>query len=195
MQPKVVFISHNKGCQYYVGDYDTKEDRFIPNNHGRMTWVDNTYFAPEALIDGKGRQIMWAWLTDNPKGEESKGWSGVFGLPRSLWLGEDGTLRMRPVKELEMLRCRAKTWSDVKLAAGAAKAWSRDGKHIYFTTSPLGKLYSIAVDIPNAKPAPITAFHGTHLNCCALSPDQRLIAYNPTNTVSPTLVDIPLSHI
>ncbi len=107
----LLFISHNKGCQYYVGDYDTNSDRFIPDNHGRMTWVDNTYFAPEALIDGKGRQIMWAWLTDNPGGESEKGWSGVYGLPRSLWLGEDGTLRMRPVKELEMLRCDEKTWT------------------------------------------------------------------------------------
>ncbi len=117
----LLFISHNKGCQYYIGDYDTKNDRFIPNNHGRMTWVDNTYFAPEALIDGEGRQIMWSWLTDNPKGEETKGWSGVYGLPRSLWLGEDGTLRMRPVKELEMLRCDEKTWSDITLAAGDTK--------------------------------------------------------------------------
>ncbi len=63
-----------------------KNDRFIPNNHGRMTWVDNTYFAPEALIDGKGRQIMWAWLTDNPGGEEAKGWSGCTACPdRSGW--------------------------------------------------------------------------------------------------------------
>ncbi|MHC4693755.1 MAG: LamG-like jellyroll fold domain-containing protein, partial [Planctomycetota bacterium] len=39
----LLFISHNRGCQFYVGDYDTKNDKFIPNNHGRMTWVDNTY--------------------------------------------------------------------------------------------------------------------------------------------------------
>jgi beta-fructofuranosidase len=118
----LLFISHNKGCQYYVGDYDTKSDRFIPDNHGRMSWVDNTYFAPEALIDDKGRQIMWAWLTDNPGGEEARGWSGVYGLPRSLWLGEDGTLRMRPVKEIQMLRCAEKTWSDVTLSDGDTRA-------------------------------------------------------------------------
>ncbi len=117
----LLFISHNKGCQYYVGDYDTKNDKFIPNNHGRMTWIDNTYFAPEALIDGQGRQIMWSWLTDNPAGEEAKGWSGVYGLPRSLWLGEDGTLRMRPVKELAMLRCDEKTWNNITLADGHRK--------------------------------------------------------------------------
>lgn len=117
----LLFISHNRGCQYYVGDYDTQNQRFIPTNHGRMTWVDNTYFAPEALVDDKGRQIMWAWLTDNPGDEKAQGWSGVFGLPRSLWLGEDGTLRMRPVKELEMLRCAPLTWEDVELAEGENK--------------------------------------------------------------------------
>lgn len=117
----LLFISHNKGCQYYVGDYDTKNDRFLPTRHGRMTWIDNTYFAPEALVDDKGRQIMWAWLTDNPGGEPEKGWSGVYGLPRSLWLGEDGTLRMRPVRELEMLRHREQTWSDITLDDGQTK--------------------------------------------------------------------------
>jgi beta-fructofuranosidase len=117
----LLFISHNKGCQYYVGDYDTKDDRFLPDNHGRMSWIDNTYFAPEALIDGHGRQIMWAWLTDNPGGEAEKGWSGVYGLPRSLWLGQDGTLRMRPVKELETLRCDEKTWNDITLGDGDTK--------------------------------------------------------------------------
>ncbi len=117
----LLFISHNKGCQYYVGNYDMKGDKFIPTRHGRMTWVDNTYFAPEALIDGKGRQIMWTWLTDNPKGEDAKGWSGVYGLPRSLWLGKDGTLRMQPVNDLEMLRCQEKTWNDVTLADGETK--------------------------------------------------------------------------
>jgi len=117
----LLFISHNRGCQYYVGDYDTASDRFIPTGHGRMTWVDNTYFAPEALVDDRGRQIMWAWLTDNPGGEPEKGWSGVFGLPRSLWLAEDGTLGMRPVEELAMLRSGEQSWNDVTLADGETK--------------------------------------------------------------------------
>ncbi len=115
----LLFISHNLGCQYYIGDY--RDDLFFPDHHGRMTWVDNTYFAPEALLEGQGRQIMWAWLLDNPSGEKEKGWSGVYGLPRSLWLGEDGTLRLRPVRELESLRCRERTWSNLALADGIAK--------------------------------------------------------------------------
>ncbi len=115
----LLFISHNKGCQYYVGEYDEANDRFIPENHGRMTWIDNAYFAPEALVDGKGRQIMWAWLLDNRENEIADGWSGVYGLPRTLWLGEDGTLRMKPVPELEALRINEKTFSDVKVAPNA----------------------------------------------------------------------------
>ncbi len=102
----LLFISHNKGCQYYVGTYDADNDRFVPEKHGRMTWVDNTFFAPEALIDGKGRQIMWAWLLDNPD-DSTRGWSGVYGLPRSLWLAEDGTLGIAPVDELKALRLNA----------------------------------------------------------------------------------------
>jgi beta-fructofuranosidase len=115
----LLFISHNRGCQYYVGDY--RDDRFFPGNHGRMTWIDSTYFAPEALMDGQGRQIMWAWLTDNPANEKASGWSGVYGLPRTLWLGNDGALRMRPVKELETLRRHEKTWDNLSLVDGEAK--------------------------------------------------------------------------
>ena len=99
-----------------MGDY--RDDHFFPLNHGRMTWVDNTYFAPEALVDGRGRQIMWTWLLDNPPDEKPKGWSGVYGLPRTLWLGSDGALRMRPVPELQSLRGREQTWSQLALADG-----------------------------------------------------------------------------
>ncbi len=107
----LLFISHNRGCQYYIGTY--ANDHFLPEKHGRMTWMDNTYFAPEALIDGQGRQIMWAWLTDNPGGEKEKGWSGVYGLPRTLWLGEDGSLRMRPVQEIEILRSHPHSFAPI----------------------------------------------------------------------------------
>lgn len=133
----LLFISHNKGCQYYVGDY--RNDRFSPLNHGRMTWVDNTYFAPEALVDGKGRQIMWAWLTDNPPGEDQKGWSGVYGLPRTLWLGEDSTLRMAPVGELESLRSHEQAWRDTLLDPGCSQELagiSGDACEIQLTIMP-----------------------------------------------------------
>jgi beta-fructofuranosidase len=100
----ILFISHTLGCQYYLGTY--ADDRFTPEQHGRMTWVDNEYFAPESLADPRGRRIMWAWVFDR-RSQETKaatGWSGELSLPRLLWRGDDGTLRLRPVPELEALR-------------------------------------------------------------------------------------------
>ncbi len=114
----LLFISHNKGCQYYIGDY--KKDMFFPEIHGRMTWVDNSYFAPEALVDDKGRQIMWSWIFDD-RPEEVKtasGWSGTYGLPRSLWLRKDGTLGITPIKEIEQLRMHEKTKNNIRISAG-----------------------------------------------------------------------------
>ncbi len=113
----LLFISHNLGAQYYVGDY--KDNRFFPSNHGRMTWKDNAYFAPEALVDNKGRQIMWSWIFDDRPDSliDFSGWTGMYGLPRSLWVGDDGTLRMRPVKELEKLRGPESIESSVNIPA------------------------------------------------------------------------------
>ncbi len=115
-----LFISHNKGCQYYIGSYDKDQDKFIPETHGRMTWTDNTYFAPEALIDKKGRQIMWAWLLDNPDSTEQwvlrRGWCGVYGLPRLLWLGENGDLKERVPPEFNILRHNEKKWENFTLS-------------------------------------------------------------------------------
>lgn len=115
----LLFISHNKGCQYYVGTY--RNDKFYPDNHGRMTWVDNAYFAPEALIDKNGRQIMWSWVFEDRPDSIRKfyGWTGIYGLPRSLWAGKDGALYMKPIKELENLRQNVRVKNNLTVKAGS----------------------------------------------------------------------------
>ncbi len=114
----LLFISHNMVCQYYIGDY--RNNKYFPESHGRMSWNDNAYFAPEAMIDDKGRQIMWAWIFDDrPDSIKSyMGWTGTYGLPRSLWLGSDEKLRMSPVKEIENLRMNEVMVSDLKVNSG-----------------------------------------------------------------------------
>ncbi len=105
-----LFIAHNKGTQYYIGTYDRENDRFLPEKHGRMSRVDNCFFAPEALMTPDGRQVMWAWMQDNPSGtcdirlEKEYGWSGVYSFPRSLWLTPESELGMAPVDEIKLLR-------------------------------------------------------------------------------------------
>ena len=100
----LLFISHNHGCQYYIGRYE--DDRFTPETHGRMSWEDYLFFAPESLVDDQGRRIMWAWIREglNEDVIRKSDWSGTLSLPRVLWLGEDKTLRMAPPVELEQLR-------------------------------------------------------------------------------------------
>jgi beta-fructofuranosidase len=126
----LLFISHNMGAQYYVGDY--KNDKFYPVNHGRMTWKDNAYFAPEALVDAKGRQIMWSWIFDDRPDSviNYSGWTGMYGLPRSLWVGDDGTLRMRPVKELETLRNNKTTLTDLAINENAELKLKKSGTEL-----------------------------------------------------------------
>lgn len=113
----LLFISHNIGCQYYIGRY--ADDKFYPETHGRMTWVDNTYFAPESLVDVQGRRIMWAWVKDGRSHttQEASNWSGVMSLPRHLWLGDDHILRMAPVPELMALRSHPQEFHDLDVEA------------------------------------------------------------------------------
>lgn len=103
-----LFISHNRGCQYYIGAREG--ERFIPSAHGRMSWADSVFFAPEAAIDGAGRQIMFAWLQGDIHNQlDEYGWSGTYSLPRALWLRPDGELGIAPPPELDALRLRSVT--------------------------------------------------------------------------------------
>ena len=97
-------ISHRLGCRYYVGEW--RGEQFHPESHARMSWVDNSFFAPESLVDDRGRRIMWAWILDEPLfGARTKhGWSGTLSLPRVLSLGNDGLLRIDVPEEIEALR-------------------------------------------------------------------------------------------
>ena len=121
----LLFISHNLGCQYYIGRYT--DDHFHPERHGRMTWVDNGFFAPESLLDDQGRRIMWAWIRDGrtKATQAASGWSGTMSLPRVLWLGEDHTLRMSPPAEWAALRYNARHSTDLLVQADNELPWQQ----------------------------------------------------------------------
>ena len=112
-------ISHQLGCRYYLGDW--KNEQFHPTFHEKMSWVDHTYFAPESLLDDRGRRIMWTWLMDYPgfKTRMDHGWSGTMSLPRVLSLDAEGMLRMDVAAEIERLRYNAREKADLAIAADA----------------------------------------------------------------------------
>jgi len=110
-------ISHRLGARYYLGDW--KDEQFHPAVHQQMSWIDNLFFAPESLLDDRGRRIMWAWIFDLPqfKMRTDFGWSGTMSLPRVLSLGTDGALRMNPPEEIERLRYNGKTLAHLTVGA------------------------------------------------------------------------------
>lgn len=62
---------------------------------------------------------MWAWIFDKRQKEtwEASGWSGTMSLPRVLWLGDDGMLRMKVPEELQMLRYNEQTRTGLSVKA------------------------------------------------------------------------------
>lgn len=102
------FLSHNRGAHYYVGTLEN--ERFYPTEHGRFSWTDKACGVPEAMVDGRGRQLIWFWLVDNLENDfRTYGWSGVFSFPRVLWY--DGGLKMAPACELDALQTGEQAFS------------------------------------------------------------------------------------
>jgi len=105
---KYVLLFLHEGLKYKIGRF--KNEQFYPEKHGTMTWNNGVGYAPESLVDHKGRRIMWAALYDSRPvwGDNyyltQHAWDGVLTLPRELRLGNDGDLRMYPVEELQQLR-------------------------------------------------------------------------------------------
>ena len=97
-------ISHTMGCRYYIGEW--RDEQFYPESHAQMSWTDNLFFAPESLLDDKGRRIMWAWLMDYREFgvRFDQGWSGTMSLPRILSLDDSGNMLIDLPEEIEALR-------------------------------------------------------------------------------------------
>ena len=119
-------ISHPMGCRYYIGDWDEQAEQFVPASHGRMNWrrpgqsiyetAYRDFFAPESVLTPDGRRVMWAWLATL----DGVGRLSLQSLPRELSLGDDGQLRIRPLRELESLRADRVVVSDVAVTPAEA---------------------------------------------------------------------------
>jgi sucrose-6-phosphate hydrolase SacC (GH32 family) len=119
-------ISHGLGCRYYLGDFD--DGKYLPHHHAMMNWARWDFFAPESLLTPDGRRVMWAWCTpwvnnmqkvgrpmDFEALMQGKIQPGVQSLPRELSLPSDGVLRIKPLRELETLRCERRLQTQVKV--------------------------------------------------------------------------------
>ena len=64
---------------------------------------------------------MWGWLREGrpPEALAAAGWAGAISLPRVLTLDPAGRLRSEPAPELQVLRGRRFTRTDIPLSAAA----------------------------------------------------------------------------
>ncbi|XP_060177034.1 beta-fructofuranosidase, insoluble isoenzyme 1-like [Lycium barbarum] len=112
---------------YTVGTYDTKKDRYIPDNTSIDGWKGlrldyGNYYASKSFFDsGKNRRIMLGWANESDTVDDDvrKGWAGVHHIPRKLWLDPSGkSLVQWPIEELETLREKKVQLSNRKLNMG-----------------------------------------------------------------------------
>ena len=148
-------ISHPFGCRYYLGDWDAEAEQFVPTSHGRMNWrrphqalyktVYRDFFAPESLLTPDGRRVIWAWLSTLHEDVDLR---SVQSLPRELSLAADGSLRIKPLRELESLRYDKVTLSHITATPPAGSNSTIAFEHIADLD---GDAYEIRITVDSAE--------------------------------------------
>ena len=114
----LLFFSHKRGGQYFVGDYDQANHKFTPDYHGRLNNgpLDiGSLHAPSATIDDSGRFLA---IFNVKEARELQGWDNIMTLPTHLSLRDDNSLSIRPVDEIESLRGDRTAADNVEVEAG-----------------------------------------------------------------------------
>lgn len=119
----LLFTSHLRGAQYYVGRYADR--RFVAQRHKRFTMAETERLGVFAegltLRDDRGRRILFGRVHEGVYGHVQRawGWAGVITLPMVLTLSDAGRVQVAPVPELEALRGAHAEVADLDIAAGA----------------------------------------------------------------------------
>ncbi len=123
----LLFFSHKRSAQYYIGTFDRETLRFQIEHHGRMNYGPverGSLHAPSGFVDPSGRCIgIWNIM----EGRTQEGWDQLVSLPRHLSLNEGGSdecrylnpLRIEPIAELEALRSEPMSIEAVTVAANS----------------------------------------------------------------------------
>ncbi|XP_045788068.1 beta-fructofuranosidase, cell wall isozyme-like [Trifolium pratense] len=114
LKVSLIDVSHD---YYLIGTYDIIKDVFIPNkgfeqNNYELSLVlrydYGKFYASKTFYDDvKKRRVLWGWINESSTQEDDvqKGWSGIQGIPRTLWLDKSGNQLIQwPIVEIEKLR-------------------------------------------------------------------------------------------
>ncbi|KAF7826449.1 Beta-fructofuranosidase, cell wall isozyme [Senna tora] len=115
---------------YLIGSYDVAKDKFIPDKgfQGRdvssvLRYDYGKFYASKSFYDdAKKRRVLWGWVNESlaPEDYKLKGWSGIQGVPRSVWLHESGKQLVQwPIVEIEGLRGESIKWESKVVKGGS----------------------------------------------------------------------------
>jgi len=110
----LVAISHQKGVRWWTGTWH--DEHFVVEKSDRITWPGGSYFAPESLLDARGRRIQWGWVLDPRANAGASGWGAVMSMPVIVTLADDSRLNFAPAPELEKLRLNPHEHRDFTVA-------------------------------------------------------------------------------
>lgn len=122
MSPQFLESDGDKYCNihssvYALGSLDLDKCSF---EYHTVDEIDNgfDFYAPQTLVDEKGRHIMIAWMQmwdrKLPTHEKHHGWAGAMTLPRELKI-VNGKLYQAPVEEIKMHRTSHVSYSNISV--------------------------------------------------------------------------------
>ncbi|WCJ39507.1 Beta-fructofuranosidase insoluble isoenzyme CWINV1 [Euphorbia peplus] len=101
---------------YTVGEYNIVKDKYTPNpgsvdGDSGLRYDYGKFYASKTFFDSaKNRRVLWGWVNESSTDEQNilKGWSGLQGFPRTIYLDKSKKQLIQwPVEEIEKLRSKA----------------------------------------------------------------------------------------
>ncbi len=103
---------------YIVGDWQPGQKFSVIKPFQEMDF-GHDFYAPQSFLAADGRRIIFAWMDmwESVMPSKKDKWMGAFTLPRELILDADNNVRNRPIKELEVLREKPQSLTNILLSS------------------------------------------------------------------------------
>lgn len=168
ISPAPASLADNK-AYYFVGDFDKEAGKFIPDERfdekpALLDYGSNVFTGPSALVDPvSGGVYLFSIMQDQRSGAEegAAGWAHCVGLPREIWLNDEGTdVMMSPCGALHKLEgdvLAEGTDMTLTQANEALSAVSGDLLYLRLTVD-LGSAGEVALNVKSNGEKDLTAF-------------------------------------
>ena len=110
----ILLLSPYRPVEYYVGSFDLERYTFTVETEGILdagvSGKEPNFYATNTIFDDDGRCILLGWGRGFAA---DRGWNGCLATPRTLTVGVDGHPRQVPIAEVESLRDKHHSYTDL----------------------------------------------------------------------------------